>query len=113
MLWLWHNARCSKCRAVLQLLESARADFEIYHYLTAPPDGDRLDALLEKLGIPIVDVLRTNEPEWRITGLSPESPTSAIRKAMITYPILIQHPILEAPDRAVIGRPPERVRELL
>ena len=113
MLRLWHNPRCSKSRATLKLLESAKADFEVFPYINTPPDGERLDAVLAKLDVPILELLRTNEPEWRITGLSVESPAPAIRRAMITYPILIQRPILEAEDRAVIGRPPERVLELL
>ena len=113
MLLLWHNPRCSKSRAALTLLENAGADFEVCNYLRTPPNGDRVDAVLEKLGLPVLDLVRTNEPEWRITGLSSDSPAMAIRKALITYPILIQRPILEAEDRAVIGRPPERVLELL
>ena len=113
MLRLWHNPRCSKSRAALELLEDAKADFELFHYVLTPPNGARLDVLLEKLDIPILELIRMNEPEWRITGLTKESPEAAIRKALLTYPILIQRPILEAEDRAVIGRPPERVLELL
>ena len=113
MLQLWHNPRCSKSRAALRLLENAKAEFEVYHYLMTPPNGARLDRLLGKLKQPITEVLRTNEPEWRITGLDLESPDLAIRRAMTSYPILIQRPILEADDAAVIGRPPERILELL
>ena len=113
MLRLWHNPRCSKSRAALDLLETAKADFEIFHFVSTPPNSTRLDKILEKLGITAIDLLRTGEPEWRITGLNTDSPEAALRRAMITYPILIERPILEAEDRAVVGRPPERILELL
>lgn len=113
MLLLWHNPRCSKSRAALALLETAKADFEVFLYIHTPPDSARLDGVLKKLGASAIDLLRTNEPEWRITGLDTDSPEAAIRRALVTYPILIQRPILEAEDRAVIGRPPERILELL
>ncbi len=113
MLQLWHNPRCSKSRAALKLLENAKAEFEVFHYLMTPPNGARLDAVIEKLGIPMIEAVRLKEPEWRITGLDENSPAAAVRRAMISYPILIQRPILETEDAAVIGRPPERILELL
>lgn len=113
MLLLWHNPRCSKSRAALDLLETAKADFEIFLYTRTPPNSARLDELLEKLGISGFELLRTNEPEWRITGLDADSSEMSLRRALITYPVLIQRPILETDDRAVIGRPPERILELL
>ncbi len=113
MLQLWHNSRCSKPRAALKLLEAAKVEFEVFHYLMTPANGEKLDALIKKLGIPIIEAVRLNEPEWRITGLEVSSPADAIRRAMVSYPILIQRPILETDDAAVIGRPPERILELL
>ena len=113
MLRLWHNSRCSKSRAALQLLENAKVEFEVFHYLMTPPNGERMDGVIEKLGIPIIEAVRLNEPEWRITGLDVSSPAVAIRRAIISYPILIQRPILETDDAAVIGRPPERILELI
>lgn len=113
MLRLWHNARCSKSRAALKILESAGVEFEVFNYLSTSPDRDEIGKVLQKLGIPAHELVRTCEPEWRITGLSLESPEDPIQRALAAYPILIQRPILEAGDRAIIGRPPERVRELL
>ena len=113
MLRLWHNARCSKSRTALKILEDAKAEFEVFNYLSSPPNLDEIGAILKKLRLPACDIVRTDEPEWRITGLSLASSESAIQRALVAYPILIQRPILENETRAVIGRPPERIRELL
>lgn len=113
MMRLWHNPRCSKSRTAIKLLEDAKADFEVYLYLARAPRIEEIDALIDKLGTTAAQLLRTGEPEWRVTGLSLESAETAIRRAMAAFPILIQRPILETGDRAVVGRPPERVLDLL
>ncbi|MEM7210406.1 MAG: ArsC/Spx/MgsR family protein, partial [Pseudomonadota bacterium] len=103
----------SKSRAALQILEGAKTEFEVFNYLSRPPSIDQIKGVLRKLGISAIELVRTSEPEWRITGLQASSSESAIQRALAAYPILIQRPILETETRAVIGRPPERVRELL
>lgn len=113
MLRLWYNPRCSKSREALVLLEKSTAEFEVFDYLRTPPDAQSLDGVLDKLGMQARELVRMGEPEWRITGLQENSPDMAIRQALIAFPVLIQRPILEAEDSAVICRPPERVLELL
>ena len=87
---------------------------EIVRYLEDPPDADALRALVRKLGIRPRELLRTGEEEYRSLGLADESiGDDAIIEAMVAHPRLIERPILVRGDRAVIGRPPERVLELV
>ena len=113
MLRLWHNPRCSKSRAALKLLEESGAAVEIYRYLETPPSDVELSAVLAKLDIAAVDLARRGEAAWKESGLAKNSPDDAVRAAMLDHPILIERPILEADDRAVVGRPPEAVLDLL
>ena len=114
MLRLWHNPRCSKSREALKLLEDRGADVEVFRYLDTPPDAAMLDALLGKLGVPAAGaIVRRGEKAWKESGLATDGPEPDIRAAMLAHPILIESPILETDDQAVVGRPPETVLELL
>ena len=114
MLGLWHNPRCSRSRAALALLEERGAAPEIFRYLDTPPDAAMLDAVLVKLGVTSAGLIaRRGEKAWKDSGLTTDSDDAAIRAAMLHTPILIERPILETADRAVIGRPPEAILELL
>lgn len=111
---LYHNPRCSKSRAALDLLQENGIEPEIVRYLDEPLDAQALLDLTRKLGIRPRELLRSGEDEYRSLGLADESvDDDAIIKAMAAHPRLIQRPILVRGDRAVIGRPPERVLELL
>ena len=110
---LWHNPRCSKSCAALALLTDAGHAPEIYRYLDTPPDAAALDALLGKLGIGAAALVRRGEAAWKESGLAADSAEAEIRALILAHPILIERPILEGPDRAVIGRPPEDVLTLV
>lgn len=113
-LKLYHNPRCSKSRAALQLLEARGLNPEIVKYLENPLDSAQLLALLSKLGIPARQLLRSSEEEYKTLGLNDSALSNAqLIKAMVEHPKLIERPILETADKAVIGRPPENVLELL
>lgn len=113
MLRLWHNPRCSKSRAALALLAERGAAFETYRYLDTPPDAAALGALLGKLAIPAADLVRRGEKAWKESGLTPGDPEDRISAAILAHPVLIERPILETGDKAVIGRPPEAILALL
>ena len=113
MLRLWHNPRCSKSRAALALLTERGAEFETLRYLETPPDAAALDAILSKLDLPAAELARRGEAIWKENGLTQDSPEDAIRALILANPILIERPILETTDRAVIGRPPEAILDLL
>lgn len=115
MLRLYHNPRCSKSRAALALLQESGREFEVVRYLDTPPGAAALGQLLRKLGLPAAALLRRNEPEFEALGLTPDAEIDDCQALalLLEQPRLLQRPILETADRAVIGRPPERIREML
>ena len=111
---LYHNPGCSKSRQALQLLREQGIEPEIVEYLKQPPSALELTHLLSRLGIPARELMRTQESAYQEAGLARADATEDELIAAITeHPILLQRPILEYGDRAVIGRPPERLLELL
>ncbi len=113
-LTLYHNPRCSKSRGALELLEARGLAPNLVRYLETPPSAAELRALLAKLGIGARALLRTGEDEYKALGLADASLSDEqLIAAMVEHPKLIERPILVAGDRAVIGRPPEKVLELL
>jgi len=113
-LTLYHNPRCSKSRAALQLLEERGLQPTVVHYLDTPPSAAQLREVLDKLGLPPRQLLRSGEDEYRQLDLADQALTDdALIEAMVAHPRLIERPILITADRAVIGRPPENILELL
>lgn len=111
---IYHNPACSKSRHVLSLLEERGVAPEVVCYLESPPSAGELAALLKKLGIGARDLLRKGEDEYEALGLSNENlPESELIAAMVAHPILIERPIVVKGAVAIIGRPPERVLQLL
>lgn len=111
---LYHNPRCSKSRATLELLESKGIQPRIIRYLDTPPDRDELHALLGLLGIPPRALLRTGEAEYTELGLAdPARTDDELIAAMAAHPRLIERPVFVHGGRAVIGRPPETVLDIL
>ena len=109
-----HNPLCSKSRAALALLEQRGVAPRIVSYLDAPPSVDELRTLLHQLGLPARGLLRSDEPEYARLGLAdPALDDERLIAAMAAHPRLIERPVFVHGDRAVIGRPPERVLELL
>ncbi|MHA6193548.1 arsenate reductase (glutaredoxin) [Pseudomonas wadenswilerensis] len=113
-LTLYHNPRCSKSRGALELLEERGLNPHVVRYLETPPDAATLKALLGKLGIGARQLLRTGEDEYKDLDLAnPALGDDQLIAAMVAHPKLIERPILVAGDKAVIGRPPEKVLEIL
>ncbi|MEX6500951.1 arsenate reductase (glutaredoxin) [Pseudomonas zhanjiangensis] len=113
-LTLYHNPRCSKSRGALQLLEERGLAPTIVRYLETPPSAEQLRDLLDRLGLGARQLLRTGEAEYQDLGLAdPELSEAQLIEAMAAHPKLIERPILVAGDKAVIGRPPEKVLEIL
>lgn len=111
---LFHNARCSKSRAALEFLRARGIEPELVFYLETPPDAAQLRELLAMLGVPARALLRTGEPEYAELGLDdPQVGDARLIAAMAAHPRLIERPVFMHGGRAVIGRPPERVLELL
>lgn len=111
---IYHNPRCSKSRQTLELLRSRSIEPEIIEYLKTPPDAGELRRLLKLLDISAAGLLRTGETEFKALGLDREGVTDAQRiDAMVSHPRLIQRPIVVCGKRARLGRPPEKVLEIL
>lgn len=111
---LYHNPRCSKSRATLELLESRGLEPRIVRYLETPPDRATLAAIAAKLGRPAHELLRTGETAWTELGLNAETlDENRVFELIAEHPILLQRPIVVASNRARIGRPPEAVLEIL
>ena len=108
-----HNPRCSKSRQALALLKENGVEPEVVEYLKTPLDEAALRGLLTKLELKAHDILRTKEDEYKQLGLSSDMPEEEILTAIVQHPILLERPIILKGNRAVIGRPPENVRELL
>lgn len=111
---IYHNPRCSKSRQTLQLLEENGIQAEIVLYLETPPSVAQLKKLLGQLGISPRALLRTGEDAYKENNLKDASLSDAqLLEAMVKYPKLIERPIVVKGDKAVLGRPPENVLELI
>lgn len=113
-LTIYHNPRCSKSRATLKLLEERGQKPEIIEYLKTPPDAATLKKLLRQLDMKPRELLRDKETAYKEAGLDdPGLSDDDIIAAMVEHPILIERPIVVAGNRAALGRPPEKVLEIL
>ncbi|WP_170449332.1 arsenate reductase (glutaredoxin) [Ruegeria arenilitoris] len=113
MIEYWHNPRCSKSRAGLALLQDRGAEVTVRKYLEDAPSADELRAVLSRLGIPAIEMMRRGEARFKELGLSRETPEEALVHAMAENAILIERPVGITADKAAIGRPPENLLTLL
>ena len=111
---IYHNPRCSKSRQTLALLQDRGIEPEVVEYLKDTPDADTLEALLKKLDLEPRALMRRKEAPYDDLGLDdPGLSRQALIAAMVAHPILIQRPIVVKGARAALGRPPEKVLEIL
>ncbi|MDH7638871.1 arsenate reductase (glutaredoxin) [Sphingomonas oryzagri] len=107
---IYHNPRCSKSRETLALLEAAGAAVSVVEYLKAPPSRAELAHLYAKAGMSPRDGLRMSETGAKALR---DASDDAILDAMAADPILIERPLVETEKGVRLGRPPEKVREIL
>ena len=110
---IYHNAKCSKSRATLELLHASGVDPTVVEYLKTPPAAGELRAIIGKLGITPEQLVRKGEPIYKERYAGKALTDSEWIEAMVAHPILIERPIVVRGKRAVLGRPPENVRQLL
>ena len=111
---LYHNPRCSKSRQSLQLLQERGIEPRQVLYLENPPTVAELRELLEKLGMTARELLRKGEEAYKTLGLADASLSEAdLLRAMAENPKLIERPIAVKGRKAVLGRPPENVLDLI
>ncbi len=110
---IYHNTRCSKSRQGFQILEGSGQDFEVVDYLNNPPSVKELKDILKMLDFTPIQLVRKNEAIWKEQYKNKNLSDDAIIKAMIAHPKLIERPIVIKGNKAVLGRPPENIIELI
>jgi arsenate reductase len=113
-LTMYHNPRCSKSRTTLELLKTAGKEPQLVEYLKEPPTAETLNAILDMLGMEPRELMRKKEKEYTEAGLdNHDLSRDELIAAMVEHPRLIERPIVIANGKAAIGRPPEKVLEIL
>jgi len=110
---IYHNPRCSKSRQTLEILNKKGEDVTIVDYMKNPLTKKELKNILDLLNIKPSVLLRKNEPEWKQNFKGKEISQDEIIEIMITYPKLMERPIVVKGKKATIGRPPESVLKIL
>jgi arsenate reductase len=116
MLTIYHNPRCSKSRQTLEILKESGIDPAVVEYLDDPPEAERILYIADLLGVAVAALLRPGEDEFKSAKDLPDLEDDAALAAWIErHPKVLERPIVvdDAGGRAVIGRPPENVHELL
>ncbi len=111
---IYHNPRCSKSRQTLELLREKGIEPNIVEYLNTPPTQKELDAVLKLLNLEPQELMRKKEAEYKEAGLDDTSLSRKEQiKRMVDNPKVIERPVVFTKDKAVIGRPPENVLEII
>ena len=113
MVEIYHNPRCSKSRQTLEILENENQDIKIIKYLDTPPTFNQLHSIIELLGIKPIDLVRKGEAIWKENFKGKSLSEEELISAMINNPKLIQRPIVINGKKAIIGRPPSKVLEIV
>ncbi len=111
---LYHNPRCSKSRQALEIIKARKIEPEIVEYLQNPPNLDTLQNIIALLGVEAEELIRKNESVFKAMKITEsEFDSNQWLELLLKNPILLQRPIIVTQDKATIGRPPERVNQLL
>jgi len=113
MIKIYHNSRCQKSRLGVKFLEKNKLDFEIINYINDPLNMDEIKFLLKKLKIKPIELIRKNELIWKTNYKNKKLSDEEIIIAMVDNPKLIERPIIVNGDKAVIGRPTEKISEVV
>ncbi|WP_306350271.1 arsenate reductase (glutaredoxin) [Flavobacterium sp. '19STA2R22 D10 B1'] len=109
MIKIYHNPRCGKSREGLTLVEQSGKPFEVIKYLDQPLTESELNDLIEKLSIKPIDLVRQKEEIWIENYKGKKMTDKEVIMAMVENPKLIERPIVINGNKAVIGRPPEKI----
>ncbi|MEQ6122767.1 arsenate reductase (glutaredoxin) [Pseudotenacibaculum sp. MALMAid0570] len=113
MIKIYHNPRCRKSREGLQILQESGKEFEIREYLKETPSKEELKSVINLLGISPLELVRKNEAIWKESYKGKDLSEADIINAMIENPKLIERPIVINNEKAVVGRPPEKIQQIL
>ena len=112
MIQIYHNPRCSKSRECLAFMDNSKEKFEVIKYLEDRFTVDELQNIINKLGIPPIDLVRKKEKIWIEKFKSRTLTDQEIIEAMVSNPTLIERPIVVNGNKAIIARPTEKAAEV-
>ena len=110
---VYEKPTCTTCRNLNKLFEEKGIDWKKVNYFIEPFTETKLSALLKKAGMKPFDVLRRAEPDFKLAGIDKDSSDKEVIAAMVKFPSIIQRPIVEVGDKAVLARPIEKALEIL
>lgn len=111
---IYHNPRCSKSRQTLEIVREKTGEPEIVKYLETPPDAKTLGEILDKLGLEPRELMRKKEAAYKENGLDdPSLSRGQLIELMVKFPKVIERPIVLSGGKAALGRPPEKVIDIL
>lgn len=113
MISIYHNPRCSKSREGLAILESQNKDYQVIKYMDDVLSVEKLKEIIQSLKIKPIELVRTNELIWKQNYKNSELSDDQIIDAMISHPNLIERPIVIHGNKGVIGRPPQKILDIL
>lgn len=109
---IYHNPRCRKSRETIALIQEEGKEVEIVEYLKDIPTKNQLNDILMKLNLNVKDIIRKNEAIYKEQFKGKNFNDEEWIQILIENPKLIERPIVVRGNKAVIGRPPETVKEL-
>ena len=112
-LTIWHNPKCSKSRQALEILNEKSVDADVVKYLENTPTKEEIKDVLAKLNISARELMRTKEDIYKELQLKDVTDEEKLIDAMVENPKLIERPVVITDKKAVIGRPPEKILEVL
>lgn len=112
MITIYHNARCKKSREGLEVLKNSGQEFRVREYLKEPLSREELENLLTKLNIAPIQLVRQNEKLWKEKFKDKDLSDGELIRIMTENPQLIERPIVEDENEAVIGRPASNVEKI-
>jgi arsenate reductase (glutaredoxin) len=111
---IYHKPTCTTCRQALQIVKDSGQPFDAVNYYEKPFTKSKLKSLLKKAGLKARDVLRTKEDIYKSLGLAKkEVSEEELLDLMILHPDLVQRPIVEKGETAVLARPADTIKDLL
>ncbi|WP_378173150.1 arsenate reductase (glutaredoxin) [Aquimarina sp. SS2-1] len=113
MITIYHNPRCSKSRQCLAILEDKKEELNIVKYLDIHFTEEKLTEIINIIGIKPIDLVRKNEAVWKQEYKGKDFTDSQVIKIMCQHPKLIERPIVIKNNKGIIGRPPEKVIDIL
>lgn len=113
MIVIYHNPNCSKSRETLEILETTKEDIQIIKYLDQPLKAEKLSKIIKLLKINPIELIRQQEPLWKENFQHLEFTDDELIDVMANYPQLIERPIVINGNKAVIGRPPTKILDIL